>query len=76
MTKKIVSLRMTVKDVNGVTLVQMNTYGVQIGETTIRVEDRYFKAGRKAGFGKSAYIYERENGEFHKVIIDRFEKVA
>ena len=76
MTKKIVSLRMTVKDVNGVTLVQMNTYGVQIGETTIRVEARYFKAGRKAGFGKSAYIYERENGEFHKVIIDRFEKVA
>lgn len=76
MTKKIVNVRMTVKDVNGITLTQMNCYGAKLDERTILVEGRYFRAGRKAGFGKSAYIYERENGQFHKVIIDKIEEVA
>lgn len=75
MTKKIVELRMTIKDINGVTLAQMNCYGVKLDERTILAEGRYFKAGRKAGFGKSAYIYEN-NGQFHKVIIDRIAEIA
>jgi hypothetical protein len=54
----------------------MTCYGAKLDERTIFVEGRHFKAGRKAGFGKSAYICERENGQFHKVIIDRIEEVA
>lgn len=76
MTKKIVSVRMTIKDVTGLALLQMNCYGAKLDERTIFVEGRHFKAGRKAGFGKSAYICERENGQFHKVIIDRIEEIA
>ena len=74
--KQIVSLRMTIKDITGLTLCQVNTYGCKIDERTIFSEGRYFKAGRKAGFGKSAYIYERANGEFHKVTIDQIEVAA
>ena len=72
--KQLISLRMTIKDITGVTLCQMNTYGIMDGRTII-AERRTFRAGRKAGFGKSAYIYERANGDFHKVIIDRMQEV-
>lgn len=72
----IVSVRMTIKDIDNVTLSQTTVYGVKLDNRTIFAEGRYFKAGRKAGFGKSAYIYERKNGQFHKVTIDRIEEVA
>ena len=75
MEKKIVSLRMRIKDINGVTLTEMNTYGVMQDERTIYSEGRYFKAGRKSGFGKTNKIYESPNGEFHEVIIDRIEEM-
>lgn len=74
--KKIIRLRMTIKDINNVTLYQGTVYGVQLDTRTIKVEGRYFKAGRKAGFGKSAYIYEFKNGKYHKVVIDKMEEVA
>lgn len=74
--KKMVSLRMTVKNINGITLAQINTYGAMLDNRTILTEGRYFKAGRKTGFGKTAYICERANGQWHKVIIDRIEEVA
>lgn len=76
MTREIVKVRMTIKDVDGIVLSQTTEYGIKLDERTIKIEDRYFKAGRKAGFGKSAYIAERANGQFHKVIIDRIETVA
>lgn len=76
MTKKMVSLRMTFKDINGVTLLQMNTYGAMVNARTIISEGRTFHAGRTVGFGKSAYIHERANGDYHKVIIDRITEVA
>ena len=72
----IVTVRMTIKDIENVTLSQTTEYGVKLDNRTIRIEDRYFRAGRKSGFGKSAYITERANGQFHKVIIDRIETVA
>ena len=74
--KKMVSLRMTIKNINGVILCQMNTYGAQLDTRTILAEGRYFKAGKKAGFGKTCYTFERANGQWHKVIIDRIEEVA
>lgn len=74
--KKLVELRMTIKDGDNTTLMQVNTYGAKLDERTIFTEGRYFKAGRKAGFGKSAYIYEHTNGQFHKVIIDHITEVA
>ena len=73
MARKLISLRMTIKDVDGVALAQINAYGIKLDSQTILCEGRYFRAGRKSGFGKSAYIYERANGQFHKVIIDRIE---
>ena len=76
MTKEIINARMTIKDINGVTLCQTTVYGVKLDNRTILTEGRCFKAGRKAGFGKVAYIYERENGQYHKVIIDKILKVA
>lgn len=72
----IVSVRMRIKDIEGITLFENTEYGVMIDNRTIRIEDRYFRAGRKAGFGKSNSICERANGQFHKVIIDRIEKLA
>ena len=72
----IVSVRMRIKDINGTTLSETKEYGMLIGNRTIKIEDRYFHAGRKAGFGKTNCIYERENGQFHKVIIDRIERIA
>lgn len=74
--KEIISARVTIKDIEGTTLCQTTEYGVKLDERTIKIGDRFFRAGRKAGFGKSAYICERANGEFHKVIIDKIEKVA
>jgi hypothetical protein len=76
MTKEIVSMRMTIRDINNVILAQMTVYGAKIGNRTIFAEGRYFRAGRKAGFGKSAYICENTNGQWHKVVIDRIENVA
>lgn len=76
MTKEIISARMTIRDIDNVILSQTTVYGVKLDNRTILAEGRYFKAGRKEGFGKSAYICERENGQFHKVVIDRIENVA
>ena len=47
--KKAVSLRLTIKDIDGIILSQVNTYGAKLDERTILCEGRYFKAGRKAG---------------------------
>ena len=76
MAKTIVSVRMRIKDINGCTLSETKEYGVMIDSRTIRIDNRYFKAGRKSGFGKSNKIYENTNGEYHEVIIDRIEKIA
>ena len=72
----IVSVRMRIKDIDGTTLSETTEYGLMIDNRTIKIEDRYFHAGRKAGFGKTNSTYERGNGQFHKVIIDRIEKLA
>ena len=72
----IINARMRIKDINGITLSETIEYGVMIDERTIKIGDRYFHAGRKTGFGKTNSLYERANGQFHKVIIDRIEKIA
>ena len=70
--KQIVKMRMTIKDIwSGLTLYQMETYGVRYDVRTIYAEGRYFKAKNRSGFGKTSYIYE----PCHKVIIDRIEEV-
>lgn len=74
--KEIIKLRMRVKDINNVTLCEMETYGVLMDTMTIMAEGRIFKAGRKTGFGKSNYIYENKNGRCHKVIIDKMERIS
>ena len=75
MMNAIVSVRMTIKNVDGIKLAEMNCYGTKIDERTIIVEGRYFKSGRKDGFGKAATIYENTNGQFHKVVIDKINEV-
>ena len=72
----IVNVRMRIKDIDGITLSETTEYGILIDNRTIKIGDRYFHAGRKAGFGKSNYIHERANGQYHKVIIDRIEVIA
>lgn len=76
MLREIVRVRMTIKDINRTTLCQTTEYGLKIGARTIRIGGRYFHAGRRAGFGKSAYIHENENGQYHRVVIDRIETIG
>lgn len=76
MTKEIISARIRIKNINNITLAEINTYGELVNNNEIRIDGRIFKAGRKTGFGKTSTIYEHANGQFHKVIIDRIEKIA
>lgn len=77
MEKKIVRCRIRVKATyDSVTFCEMTTYGAQINDRTIVADNYTFHAGRKAGFGKSAYIYKVINKTHCKVIIDRIEVVA
>lgn len=59
-----------------VTLSEMVTYGQRVNNRTIVVDGYTFHAGRKNGFGKSAYVYENINGIHCKVTIDRIETYA
>lgn len=80
-SRTMVSLTMTIRqegsrkyNAKGITLAKMDTYGVLLPDgRTILAEGRTFHAGRKAGFGKTAYLYESLGGKAVKVTISNIE---